>query len=1062
MPQFNRRRFIAGSSLAAASSVSAVEAKAKAKNNLRVQALKTEMTENLLGTQVRLPRFSWQISNKNTGVKQKTYHLRVGSAPNMSDLWDTGVIDGDQCFDIAYAGTPLKSMQQVWWSVDVTDTKGGSARSQQAKFEMGLLDPEDWKAKWIAAEDGLAEGDRTAGLQWIWSKTALDNRLHAFRLDFEAPSTLVSAQVMIAGKDWIREVWANGEKLPTPNQLVPNWGTLVEVPMSVRSGQNSLCVLVQAETTGFFPVDGGAFASLIRLHLQDGAIVRLVSDSKWRVQPLPPKDWTAPDFDTSNWVRAQKSGSDAQNDPRPPEPAMHLKKHFLAKSAIVKARLYATALGAYQATLNGRAVRDAILAPEISVAKSHIYYQTYDVTSLIREGNNAIGFTVGDGWYGSAFGWRLERYGFGPAPRRLLAQLRLDYADGSMQWIATDESWHIGNGPIVKSEIYDGEIYDARLKVDGWDLAGYDDSQWSKAKLAEAPKANIIAQTSPSIRPIMKRRATVTQPRPGVYVYDFGQNFAGWARLRAKGKAGHRVLLKFAEYLKPDGEVDQANLRMAKCRNEYILRGDKTGEVYEPHFTYFGFRYIQVENYPGTPTPSDIEGIVLSSACKETGRMDIKDPVIQKFWENALWSQRSNFFAVPTDCPQRDERMGWMGDIQVFIDAACFNMECAPFIRRFLHEARASQTPQGAYPIVCPQPESFPEVTTAGWSEAGIILPWTLWWRYGDTAVIDENWSSMRRWMDYLQSRNPDFIWRNERGLDLGDWLSVDAVKPDDETTPRILCATAYWAYCAQLMAQMAKATNRRDEVNYFTILRAQISKAFVREFVDANGKAGNGSQTSQILALHFNLVPVELKASAALKLATDIRRRGMKLSTGFLGTPYILDVLADAGLLDEVSGLLLQREKPSWGYMPMKGATTMWERWDGDTGDLAMNSYNHYAYGAVCGFMYRRLAGLSPIAPGFRKIHAEPLFFPGVGKVTAKYESCMGTFEAMVNGNANEITSYGLTLPANTEATVVLPLGNWREAGKDLNEVKAIKTLKYTDRSVVMTIGPGSYSFVR
>jgi len=1067
MPKLNRRHFLAASGLAAAATQASdvLAAPMPQTDRFGVTDLRAEQTTELLGTQVRAPRLSWRLTGPERNLMQTSYRIRAASTSDTrkADLWDSGVITTSDCFDIAYAGAALKSMQRIWWSVEITDTMGRTATSAATWFETGLFDPSDWKAQWIIAEDDLAAGDRAAALQWIWSPRALDDRLHAFRLDFDAPATLVSAEVLVAGKDWIRGVWANGQTLPLPDQPVPNWGTLVPVPAKLKPGRNSVCVLVQAETTGFFPVDGGALAALIRLRLSDGKIERFVSGPDWKVQPLPPEGWHSADFDASGWAYAQTSGSDAQNDPRPAEPALLLRKDFTSKGKVINARLYATALGAYEARLNGERISPARLSPEISVARDHIFYQTFDVTPLIRDGENAFGVMVGDGWYAGAFGWRLERYGFGPAPRRLLAQLRLDYADGTSEWIVTDDNWRIGPSPIITSEIYNGEVYDARLETPGWDRPGFKAADWSAVKIGETPKTRIIAQTSPLLVPVGKRRAVkITQPKPGVYVFDFGQNFAGWARLTAKGTSGQTITLKFAEYLKADGEVDQANLRMAKCQDHYTLRGDAGGETYEPNFTYHGFRYVQVENYPGVPKAADIEGIVVSSACKVTGDMKFESALVQQFWNNAMWSQRSNFFAVPTDCPQRDERMGWMGDIQVFLDAAAFNMEVDPFIRRFLTEARAAQTREGSYPIVVPQPLSFPDVATAGWSEAGIILPWTLWKRYGDTAVVNENWDAMTAWMDYLLRRNPDYIWRHERGLDLGDWLSVDAVRPDDETTPRMLCATAYWAYCADLMTDMAEATGRNGPATLYRDLRTQIGTAYAKEFIDANGKAGNGSQTSQVLSLYFNLVPADRIAGASKVLADEIRGRGMKLSTGFLGTPYLLDALADTGQMDVVSGLLLQTEKPSWGYMPLKGATTMWERWDGDTGDLAMNSYNHYAYGAVCGFMYRRLAGLAPATPGFRRMKVEPVYLPKAGMVSAIYDSCLGRMAGRCEGDAHGLTHYDLTVPPNAMAEVTLPEGAWHESGKALEAHTDIRNLRRDGGKVHFEIGSGHYRFSR
>ena len=721
-----------------------------------------------------------------------------------------------------------------------------------------------------------------------------------------------------------------------------------------------------------------------------------------------------------------------------------------------------------EAWINGQIVSDAILAPEMTVARDHILYQTYDVTDLIVAGENALGAIVGDGWYASAFGWRIERYGFGPAPRRFLAQLRLDYDDGSSEWVTTGEGWRIATSAILTSEIYDGETLDARLETSGWDRPGFDASAWARARRGVAPDTAIVAQTSPALERRGTRRAiSIEEPKPGRFVFDFGQNFSGWVRIGASGQAGTTITAKFAELLNADGTTDLSNLRLAKATDTFILAGQggeqgQERETFEPRFTYHGFRYVEIEGYPGIPTLDDVEGVIVHSACRETGTIDFADaPLLQTIWRNALWSQRSNFFSVPTDCPQRDERMGWMGDIQVFLDAAAFNMEVDPFIRRFLLEARAAQRPDGAYPIVVPQPLSFPDVVTAGWSEAGIILPWQLWQRYGDTAVIDENWAAMEAWMAFVARNNPDFVWREDRELDLGDWLSVDAIKPDDETTPRALCATAYWAWSAQLMAEMARATGRSGDADRYAALHGAIRDAFAAEFVAANGVAGNGSQTSQVLALYMGLVPADRRVAAALVLADDIRRRGMTLSTGFLGTPYLLDVLADAGLWEEVAALLFQTAYPSWGYMPATGATTMWERWNGDVGDLSMNSYNHYAFGAVVGFFYRRLAGIAQAAPGFRRIAIRPVWMPEVGRVSARYESVVGTIAAAIEGDATGLARLHLVTPPNTVAEVELPLREeWHENGTSLDRHPDIHNLRRDNDLIRFEIGSGDYDF--
>ncbi len=1022
---------------------------------MRVVDLRAEYTVDLIGTEVRHPRLSWRIEDSD---KQTGYRIRA--AANVAALtagellWDSGDVAGDATFDIPYGGAALVSMQRVWWTVEVN----GKAVSDPAWFEAGLLSSDDWRGEWIEAEDDAAAADRAAGVSWVWGETSLDARPHAFRLDFDAPADVVRAEVLIAGKDHLRGVWVNGVKSALDwhfgwDTYLPFWGTLAPYDGAVMPGRNSVCALVEADTTGFFPVDGGAFAALVRLHRADGSVERIVGTA-FRVMPDAPDGWIELGFDASDWAAVVPSTSWAQGDPRPSEPAMLLRSEFDVRGPVVAARLYATALGAYDARINGQPVSDAILAPEMSVASRHVLYQSYDVTVLVAEGANVLGATVGDGWYASPFGWRIERYGFGPAPRRFRAMLRVDYADGTQDWVTSGRGWRIAPSPVLKSEIYDGETVDARLAQPGWDATGFDDAAWDEAKIGVAPNAALIAQTSPPLRQMGTRRAvSVREPVPGVHVFDFGQNFSGWVRIRARGAAGTTITAKFAELLNADGTADLANLRLAKATDHFILAG--TGdEAFEPSFTYHGFRYVEVTGYPGVPTADDVEGVIVHSDCRETGTMIFHDaPLLQTIWNNALWSQRSNFFSVPTDCPQRDERMGWMGDIQVFLDAAAFNMEVDPFIRRFLLEARAAQRGDGAYPIVVPQPLSFPDVVTAGWSEAGIILPWQLWQRYGDTAVIDENWDAMAGWMAYVARNNPDHVWREDRGLDLGDWLSVDAIKPDDETTPRVLCATAYWAWSAELMAEMAAASGRDADAARYRDLRATIGAAYAAEFVRADGMCGNGSQTSQVLSLAFGLVPEDRRAAAARVLADEIRGRGMKLSTGFLGTPYLLDVLADTGLWDEVAGLLLQTGYPSWGYMPEQGGTTVWERWNGDTGDLSMNSYNHYAFGAVVGFFYRRLAGIAPATPGFRRIAVRPVWLPEVGRVSARYDSLVGMIATETGGDADGLNRLALTVPGNAVAEVELPAGDWRGVPKNTQEI---------DGLIRFEIGSGTHEFIR
>ncbi len=802
-----------------------------------------------------------------------------------------------------------------------------------------------------------------------------------------------------------------------------------------------------------------------------------VADNKGRVARSTPSWWEMGLLAASDWqaswlvveneagkaYRAAKTAGKATDYPA--QPAMLLRRRFEISKRVVSARLYATALGVYEARINGHAVGRRKLAPELTDYRKRVLYQVYDVTALIVEGENVLGAMVGEGWYGSPYTFIPTAYMFGEPPCRFLAQLVLIYADGSRDHIGSDELWRTAESPILAAQIYAGETFDARKETPGWDRAGFEDGSWARAEVGEAPGAVLEAQVSPPIRDIMTLKpVALTFPKPGIAVFDFGQNFAGSVRLNVKGPSGTDVKLRFAEYLTSAGLADQANLRSAKATASYILRGDPDGEIYEPHFTYFGFRYVEASGLQGDVTVDTLTGVASYSDLPVTGQFRVGNPVIQKFWQNAVWSQRSNFMGIPTDCPQRDERMGWVGDAQVFWDAASFNMNTDAFANRFMGDIRTGQSANGAFPEVTPQAmkNAGPYVGAPGWADGGVIIPWTVYRHYADTAIIDRNWSAMERWIKFILDANPDFIWRHNRGTDWGDWLAVDAKKPGDETTPKVLIGTAFWAHSTRLIAEMARATDRTVEFGYYSQLADKITAAFRTEFIDLQGHVGNGSQTSYVLALAFGLVPEELRSRAADRLVTDIRARGTKLSTGFLGTPYILDALAANGHENVAVDLLLQTGYPSWGYMVMKGATTMWERWNSDSGDLSMNSYNHYAFGAIAAFMYRRIAGIDQDAPGFEKILIRPVCDPRLKFAAGDYDSVHGRISTEWRRDGERLT-LDVSIPPNVNADVHIPATKRqtvRESGHALEARDGIHVLSRDDHRAVVAIGSGLYRF--
>ena len=1024
----------------------------------RIAGLRVDYIDRPLGLESARPRFSWRLDGKAVGLRQTAW--RVQAAASESQLaagpwvWDSGRVEGGKSFDIAWAGPSLAARQHVVWRVCVwIQGRAEPLVSAASSFEMGLLTPDAWKADWIAAPDAEAEADRKAGMLWVFGNTPADPRPRRFRLKFDLPEAPVKAELLVTGKDELTAVWLNGTDLAQPDWK-PLWGTMrsLDPLASLKGGANVLGVEIATKPEAL-PKTPAVFSALLRVTLSDGRVLRIVSNTDWKTRPAEGADWTS----DAGWTGTGSAQPWGFSPPWPARPAALLRRDFTVGKPVAHARLYATALGGYEAHINGKRVGTGLLAPESTDFRKRALYQIHDVTGLIRKGDNAIGAILADGWYASGFSWNVGRYSFGPPPNRLRAQLELTYADGTVEIIGTDEAWKAGAAPILSSEIYDGERHDARLEQAGWAAPGFAAADWKAAYKVETPAIALDAQPGPPIRETQRLKpVSVKTVAPGVHVYDFGQNFAGWARLKVKAAAGTRVQMRFAEVVKPDGSVDMANLRGARCTDVYTTKGQGT-ETWEPRFTYHGFRYVELTGYPGAPPKDAIEGVVIHSDCGLTGALKTSDPIIDKVWRNAVWSQRSNLVGLPTDCPQRDERLGWMGDAQVFWNTASYTMDVDAFTRRFMADARVAQSKDGSFPDVTPFP--FTWEGAPGWADAGVILPWTVWRQYGDTGVIDENWAAMEAWLKHIGDANPDFVWRNKRGIDYGDWLSPDAADPKAPTTPKDLIGTAFWAWDAELMTQMARATGRTAEAERYAKLRADIVAAFRKAFVRPDGGVGNDSQTSHILALRFGLLPDDLRAASVGRLGADIEKRGNRLSTGFLGTPYILDALADHGREATAVALLRQTAFPSWGYMVEKGATSMWERWNGDTGDVAMNSYNHYAFGAVAGFLYRRLAAIEPLTPGFEQIRIRPLNDARLPTGGGTYDSVMGRISTDWTRTAAGF-ELAVTIPPNARAEVHLPGSRVSENGKPVGEAGAVRVLRRENNSVVIATGSGSFRF--
>ncbi len=780
----------------------------------------------------------------------------------------------------------------------------------------------------------------------------------------------------------------------------------------------------------------------------------------WEMGLLQLSDWKAGWIEPGLPDDASKSG-----------PAPMLRREFVLKGAIERARVYVTSRGLYEMEINGKRVGDAVLTPGWTSYGKRLQYQTYDVTGQLKDGGNAIGVTLGNGWYRGNLGWSDKRNLYGDR-LALLMQLVVTYRGGRQEVIGTDSSWKASTGPILMSEIYHGETYDARLEKPGWTSPGFADAQWTGVKTADFPKDNLIAPAGPPVRKIEEVKAVKILRTPaGDTVVDMGQNMVGWVRLKVEGPAGTTVKLRHAEVLDKQGNFYTENLRNAKQTILYTLKGGGV-ENFEPHFTFQGFRYVAVDGYPGQVTPDSLTGVVVHSDMARTSTFETSKPLVNTLQHNIVWGQKGNFVDVPTDCPQRDERLGWMGDAQVFSRTAAFNMDVAGFFTKWLGDVAADQLESGSVPHVVPDILSTPSQPSAGsaaWADAAVIIPWTMYLSYGDRRILETQYPSMVKWVEYMRRRaGDDLIWSED--FTFGDWLAYASTASDypGATTGKDLIATAYYAYSTELVSRAARVIGKEDDAAKYAALAGKIKGAFVREFVTATGRVGENTQTAYAVALQFDLLPDALRPAAAARLAREVNQR-KHLTTGFVGTPYLCHVLSRYGYLDEAYLLLNREEYPSWLYPVKQGATTIWERWDGQKPDgsfqdKGMNSFNHYAYGAVGEWMYRVMAGIEidPSGPGYKHTLIQPQPGGGFTSVKASHATPYGQVSSAWTLKDGRF-ELAVEIPPNIRARVWLPratLGSVTESGQTLAPGPGITDPHQDGRAVVAEIGSGQYLF--
>ncbi|MBM7565289.1 family 78 glycoside hydrolase catalytic domain [Paenibacillus sacheonensis] len=808
---------------------------------------------------------------------------------------------------------------------------------------------------------------------------------------------------------------------------------------------------------------------------QDDCESQWSEPASWSMGMLSRGDWKG------RWIGLKSSHKPTREQPKP---AVCLRGTFRTSGRIRRAVVYCAVLGAYELYANGKRIADGTLLPEWTDYGIRLQYQAFDVTDSLGDGDNALALLLGHGWYSGYIGmFGYQRYGQDP---RALLQLNIEYEDGSLQSVVSGTDWKASFGALLATDFHMGETYDARLEQEGWTEAGFDDGEWQPAQRFYDYKGSLNGAVMPPIRSVMTLApAAATRREAGRYIVDMGQNMVGRLRLRLAGPAGSIVTVRHGEMLDANGELYTDNLRLTRQTDTFILGGGER-EQFEPHFTLHGFRYAEISGCGDDFDASDAIGVVYSTALTAAGFMTTSNPLLNRLLRNIEWTQRGNFVSVPTDCPQRDERLGWSGDAQVFFRTACYCMDAAPFFTKWLTDLTDAQRPTGAFTDFAPfiaggktehgGDMTYDHTASAGWGDAGILVPWMMYQVYGDTTVIERHYDAMARWIAFLSERHPGHL--REDLPQFGDWLSLAEAHgrsglPNTakfSTTPYDVFGTAYYAHSADLLSRMAAVIGRTEDAERYADLFGEIKAAFKAAFVDEIGRIKGDTQSAYALALAMKLLPERRREYAVRRILELLEENGWHMTTGIHGTKHLLAELAEAGREDAAYRLLNQQEYPSWFYSVLQGATTIWERWDGWTEERGfqrpgMNSFNHYALGAVGEWLYRYVGGidLDEERPGFRHIRIRPRIGGGLDRVECRYDSIAGPIRCSWRLTDGRL-ELEIGVPAGSTASVRIPRGEGQrviESGVDAAKAPGVTAAEETDAALLLSIGSGVYRFV-
>jgi alpha-L-rhamnosidase len=1059
-----------------------------AASSIRPATLRCEYRVNPQGIDEREPRVSWILLPAKLGMrglKQSAYQIEAASSETnlragKADLWTSGKVNTSESTHIAYSGKPLESGQQVFWRVLVWDQDGReSAWSEGARWSMGLLSQGDWKGKWIGwnEPDGYHHPESVyhhlEQSHWIGSASGAQN-LTFFRTSFSIPAgRKVRRAIVLMGAEARFEFFLNGTSLIRGTDVM--MPSFLDITPEIKAGQNTVAVRVVGPPD---PPPGDFVPHVAKRPMALIGVIRVEFDSGDPLSIATSSSWKSADQESpgdSGWAAAKDAGAygvqpwgDVGFKEERALPARMLRKEFAVHGGLKRATAYVSGLGLSEFYLNGRKVGDHVLSPGLTDYRKRVQYVTYDVTDRLVPGQNAAGLILGNGRYWAPrVGVALPAVSFGYPKAR--CQIEVEYADGGKQVVATGDEWKLTrDGPIRANSEYDGESYDARREIAGWSKPGFDDSKWEGAQLVEGPAGRLVAQMAEPLRVVETiKPAKVTEPRPGVFIFDMDQNMVGWCRLKVAGPKGTEVRLRHAETLQADGMLYLDNLRSARALDHYVLKGAGL-ETWEPRFTYHGFRFVEVRGYPGKPPLTAIEGKVVHDDMSRTADFRSSDELLNKLHHNIYWGVRGNYRSIPTDCPQRDERQGWLGDRSMVSRSESYLFDIAAFYTKWHHDLEDSQNDEGLIPDVSPAfwPLYTDDVT---WPSTFLLVPGMLFEQYGDKRVIVRAYPAMRKWVEHMRGSIKDGLLSKDT---FGDWCvppenpklihSEDPARRTDKT----LVATAYFQYLLRLMARYANIAGQEQDAKDYEALSRHMQAAFQKKFFQADKAIyDNGSQTSSLLPLALGITPDDLRPKVLASLTRKIEGESNgHIGVGLIGAQWLMRTLSDNGETDLAYKIATQKDYPGWGYMVQQGATTVWELWNGNTADPAMNSGNHVMQIGDLGiWMYAYLGGIraDPEHPGFERSIIEPVIPKDLKFVEVSHQSMYGKIASSWKRTGQQL-SFHVTVPPNTTALVYVPSkdGSVTESGKAAEKAAGVKFLRREGQAAVFEVGSGDFAF--